>query len=422
MNDSLIQAIKNYAKPLREINDLEPLIRQIGNTKYVLLGESSHGTSEYYKVRAELSKKLITEKGFTFLAVEGDWPACQAVNRYIKGYDNKSTNAREVLKSFDRWPTWMWANEEMVDLIEWLKEYNGKQTSDKKVGFYGVDVYSLWESMDEIIMYLKEINSPDIETAKEVFACFEPFNRQPEMYGVSASIYSEDCRDEVIKLLTDICLKRNQYSDAEESGLSLEVNALITANAENYYKTMVVDDNESWNIRDRHMVEVINTINAFYKSNAKGIIWEHNTHVGDARATDMVKEGIVNVGQLLREQIGEDSLFIVGFGTHHGTVIAADEWGVNLERMIVPPAVSGSWEDIMHKAGSNDKFIIFDNENRSVFRQMIGHRAIGVVYNPRYEQYNYVPSRMADRYDAFIYIDSTNALTPLGVEMVAYSV
>jgi erythromycin esterase-like protein len=206
MNEKLIQAIKEHAKPIHHPNDLDSLIHEIDHVKYVLLGESSHGTSEYYKIRAELSKKLIVEKGFTFLAVEGDWPACQKVNSYIKGYD--FTNAREVLKSFNRWPTWMWANEEMIEFIEWLKEYNGKQSKNKQVGFYGIDIYSLWESMDEIIKYLKEINSPDIETAKKAFACFEPFNRQPEKYGVSASFYSEGCHDEVIKLLTEICLKK----------------------------------------------------------------------------------------------------------------------------------------------------------------------------------------------------------------------
>ncbi|MGM0877904.1 MAG: erythromycin esterase family protein [Bacillota bacterium] len=419
MNDKLIQAIKDYAKPLHAPNDLDFLIDEIDKEKFVLLGESSHGTSEFYKMRAELSKKLITEKGFTYLAVEGDWPACQKVNRYIKGFDQLSTSAREVLKSFNRWPTWMWANEEMIELIEWLKKYNQKQPKDKQVGFYGIDIYSLWESMDEIIKYLEKTNSPDVETAKKAFACFEPFNRQPEKYGVSASFYSEGCHDEVIRLLADICLNKHTYSDSEESSLNLEVNALITANAENYYRTMVVNDNESWNIRDRHMVEVINKITEFYGNHAKGIIWEHNTHVGDARATDMVDEGIVNVGQLLREQKGKDDLFIVGFGTYRGTVIAASQWGVNFERMITPPAQDGSWEDIMHKAGPDDKVLVFTDENKHLFHRTIGHRAIGVVYNPAYEHYgNYVPSVMPERYNAFIYVNDTNALRPLEVERI----
>lgn len=417
MINKLIQAIEDYAKPLLNPSDLNSFIQEINQQSFVLLGESSHGTSEFYKLRAELTKQLIIEKGFTYLAVEGDWPACVHVNRYIKGFDQKSTNARDVLKSFNRWPTWMLANEEMIELIEWLKDYNQKQPIDKLVGFYGIDIYSLWESLDEVITYLEKTNSPFLVSAKNTFACFEPFNRQPESYGVSAAFYKESCYDEVIKLLTDIRLHNVTLSN--EDVLSLEINSLITANAENYYRTMVLNDNESWNIRDRHMVEVIYKIHAYYGKNAKGIIWEHNTHVGDARATDMASEGIVNVGQLLREQKGEDDLFIVGFGTHRGTVIAADQWGVNFERMIIPPAQDGSWEDAMHKAGPSDKLLLFTDDNQHFFNDTIGHRAIGVVYNPLHEQYgNYVPSVMSKRYDAFIFVTHTNALHPLEVEKV----
>jgi erythromycin esterase-like protein len=415
----MIQAIKDDAIPILETSDLNSLIDVLNDEKYVLLGESSHGTSEFYKVRAEISKKLIVDKGFTFLAVEGDWPACQQLNRYIKGYNQEETNLLKMLRSFNRWPTWMWANEELIDFIEWLKEYNKKQSDDQKVGFYGIDVYSLWESMEEIIKYLEKIHSPNLAAAKKAFSCFEPFNRWAEKYGVAASFYGEGCHDEVIKLLTDISINKHMYLDSEENSLNLEVNALITANAENYYRTMVVNDNESWNIRDRHMVEVINKISNFYQNKAKGIIWEHNTHVGDARATDMADEGMVNVGQILREQQGNDDIFIVGFGTHRGTVIAADEWGVNFERMIVPPAQAGSWEDLMHKAGPHDKLLIFTEKNRPIFNRRIGHRAIGVVYNPMHEQYgNYVPSVLSKRYDAFVYLNSTQALSPLEIETI----
>ncbi|WP_318502775.1 erythromycin esterase family protein [Bacillus sp. T3] len=419
INETLIHAIKEYSIPLNHTSDLDFLIQNIQNQKYVLLGESSHGTSEFYKIRAELSKKLISEKGFTFLAVEGDWPACFEINQYIKGIDHVDSNAREVLKSFNRWPTWMWANEEMIELIDWLKTHNQTLPKEKQVGFYGIDIYSLWESMDEIIKYLEKINSPDLEKAKEAFSCFEPYNRQPEKYGVSVAFYNEGCRNEVIGLLTKMNEEKRKHIKNEEDRLNLEVNALITANAEQYYTTMITDDNESWNIRDRHMVEVINKITQTLDSNAKGIIWEHNTHVGDARATDMANEGLVNVGQLMREQHGSHEVFIVGFGTHQGTVIAADQWGVNLEVMIVPPAQKGSWEDLLHLAGSHDKLIMINEENRSTFKQRLGHRAIGVVYNPRHEHFgNYVPSVISDRYDAFIFVDHSNSLNPLKIEKV----
>ncbi|MEH7388544.1 erythromycin esterase family protein [Bacillus sp. JJ1521] len=417
MEDKMIQAIQQHSNPITgSKNDLDPLVSAITNQKYILLGEASHGTSEFYKIRADMTKRLIVEKEFTFIAVEGDWPACQEVNRYIKGYSNQFENARDVLISFKRWPTWMWANQEMIDLIEWLKEFNQGKSSENKVGFYGIDIYSLWESMDEILKYLEKRNSPDLEVARKAFACFEPFNREVEKYALSSAFYAEGCHEEVTKLLTEISVNKHNYQDSEEGSLNVEVNSLITANAENYYTTMITNDNESWNIRDRHMVEVIHKIDSFYNRESKGIIWEHNTHVGDARATDMANEGIVNVGQLLREEVGTENVFIVGFGTHHGTVIAATEWGENFKKMNTPPAVAGSWEDFLYKAGAYDKLLVFTKKNKHLFVKKIGHRAIGVVYNPQFEHYgNYVPSVISERYDAFVFVNTTNALTPLEV-------
>ncbi|MCM3587387.1 erythromycin esterase family protein [Mesobacillus maritimus] len=422
MSVEIIEAIKKDAIPLKhkEHFNFKALLDASKKAKYILLGESSHGTSEFYTTRAELSKTLIKDKGFSFIVVEGDWPACQQVNRYIKGYEHDYKNAREALTAFGRWPTWMWANKELIDFVEWLKVHNQGLPPEKRVGFYGMDVYSLWESMDEIIKYLEKTDAPELETAKKAFACFEPFNRDPQLYGVSGSFYREDCKEEVIQLLTELTLKKKAHTSYYEEGkLNLEVNALVTANSENYYRTMVTHDNESWNIRDRHMVEVINSIATYYGEAAKGIVWAHNTHVGDARATDMADEELVNVGQLLREQEGNENVFIVGFGTHRGTVIAADEWGVDFERMLIPPAQSGSWEDFMHQANPHDKVLLFHKTNRAVFNKKIGHRAIGVVYHPQYEHYgNYVPSVLPERYDAFIYINSTTALEPLEVEEV----
>lgn len=197
-----MKAIKEYAIPLHTHDDVSFLLNEIDDETFVLLGESSHGTSEFYQIRSELSKRLIVEKGFTFIAVEGDWPACLQINRYIKGYDKHIKSARDALKKVNRWPTWMWANEEMLELIEWLKKYNSKQPENKKVGFYGIDIYSLWESMDEIIHHLEKSNSQMLNATKEAFACFEPFNRRPEKYGVAAAFYGETCHEEVIRLLT----------------------------------------------------------------------------------------------------------------------------------------------------------------------------------------------------------------------------
>jgi erythromycin esterase-like protein len=413
MRNKLAENISEYSVPLTHNDDLDVLISKIGDAKIVLLGEASHGTSEFYKVRAELSKKLIKEKGFSIIAVEGDWPASQKLNRYIKGYDTESKSAEEVQQSFNRWPTWMWANKEIAEFTEWLKEFNRTQTGKHKAGFYGIDVYSLWESMDEVIRHLEKINSPDLPLARRAFSCFEPFNRNNEKYAISSAVYSEGCVEEVTNLLHRISQNRQFYQYEEESGLDIMVNALVAANAERYYSTMILNDEKSWNIRDLHMVEALNKVIDYHGTDAKAIVWEHNTHVGDARATDMADNGLINVGQVVREQNKPGNVYAVGFGTYSGTVIAADEWGVGFEVKSVPEATEGSWEDVLHLAGAYDKMLFFTEENHHLFSNRIGHRAIGVVYNPEYEHLgNYVPSIISERYDAFIFIDKTHALKP----------
>lgn len=416
----MLESIKKHAKTFDSVKDLDPLLEAIGDAKYVLLGESSHGTSEFYSLRAELSKRLINEKGFSFLAVEGDWPACNRVNRYIKGLNDTSSDIREVLESFNRWPTWMWANEEIIGLIEWMKDYNLQNKRNQRVGFYGLDVYSLWESMDEIIHYLENTGSTSLIEAKKAFSCFEPFNRNHETYAVNAGYLSDDCMREAMKLLESIRKNKWKFKDQEENGLNMEVNALVAANAEEYYRTMVKNDSKSWNVRDMHMVEALNSVMRFYGDGSKAIIWEHNTHVGDARATDMKEDGMVNVGQLIREQNHPDDVYIIGFGTNSGTVISSTEWGADMQVANIPPAQYGSWEYLMHNSGAHNKYLIFNDTNRSEFSVTIGHRAIGVVYRPEYEHFgNYVSSNMSLRYDGFIYVDNTSALHPLILDKIS---
>lgn len=406
-----VDRIKQHAFRFAHTEDLAPVIQAAKDAKYVLLGEASHGTSEFYTIRADLTKKLIMEHGFSFIAVEGDWPACFEVNRYIKGQAPEYANAEEVLRSFRRWPSWMWANDEITSLVDWLYEYN--RAHRKQVGFYGMDVYSLWESMEAIIQYLEDTQSPDVNKAKQAFECFEPFHRQAEQYGISAAFYGESCMEEVMDLLKTIQQNRKTYTRGLEASLNMQVNALVAKNAEAYYHAMVTNGNESWNIRDRHMVEALGFIAAHYGAVSKGVIWEHNTHIGDARATDMAEENMVNVGQLTREIYGPDQVYAIGFGTHRGTVIAADRWGEEMEVMPVPEAMPGSWEDMLHQAGAFNQYILFNPENQDLFRETVGHRAIGVVYHPGRERFgNYVPSRLSERYNAFIHIDKTHALSP----------
>ncbi|WP_144510262.1 erythromycin esterase family protein [Bacillus sp. FJAT-22090] len=410
----LEEAIKKYALAYETKEDLTPILEAIGDAKIVLLGEASHGTSEFYTVRAELSKRLIEEKGFTLIAVEGDWPSTQHINRFIKSYKDGPEGVKQALKAFKRWPTWMWANEEIADFVTWLKMNN--EQKEEKVGFYGIDVYSLWESLDEVINYLSCTNpkGTDLAFAKKAFSCFEPFNRHPETYALSSINISEACIDEVSKLLASIRAHEDKYKDAEETDLNLKINAMVARNAEEYYRAMVRSDELSWNVRDEHMVEAINEIMDYHGKDAKIIIWEHNTHIGDASATDMEAAGMVNVGQILRLQNRKENVFAVGFGTHSGTVIAANEWELPYKQIDVPPAKKDSWENTLHNAGAFNKLLIFNEENRELFNDWIGHRAIGVVYDPQFEEYgNYVPSKIGSRYDAFIYMDQTKALSPI---------
>lgn len=417
MEQSLEEAVRIHAKPFGSPADLAPILEAIGNAKIVMLGEASHGTSEFYTVRAELSKRLIQEKGFSLIAVEGDWPSSHQVNRFIKGYGHEGKTAHEVLQAFSRWPNWMWANEEIADFIVWLKEHNTQ--SDAKTGFYGIDIYSLWESMDEIVHHLTHTDPDggDLELAKAAFSCFEPFNRKSDSYSIASANFSAACVDEVSKLLASIRSNQEHYQDEQEGDLNLGINALVAKNAEDYYRSVMKSGEISWNIRDEHMVEAINEVRDYHGEDAKIIIWEHNTHIGDARATDMRNDGMLNVGQVLREQNRPEDVFAVGFGTYQGTVIASEAWGIPHEVMEVPPARTNSWEEILHRTGAHDKYLIFDSDNFSAFDRWTGHRAIGVVYNPEHEAYgNYVPSRISRRYDAFIFINETKALDPVPVK------
>lgn len=403
---------------LRTQDDLDYLIERIGDARFVLLGEASHGTHEYYTLRAQISKQLIEKKGFSFIAVEGDWPDCYRVNRYIKNYPGSGKSAWEVLQAFNRWPTWMWANWEVVALVKWMKQHNDKRPLNDRVGFYGLDVYSLWESLEAILNYLKKVDRQAFDTAIRAFNCFEPYAAEEgQSYARASMLVPVSCEREVVNLLKEIRSKITQYNTDHEAVLSAEQNAVVAVNAEKYYRTMVKGGPDSWNIRDRHMMDTLNHLMQFHGSHSKGIIWEHNTHIGDARATDMASEGMVNVGQLVREQHGESSTFSVGFGSYNGTVIAGRSWGDVMREMPVPDAVSGSWEQLIHQCGAVDRIIIMNEEMKKLFGQnALGHRAIGVVYHPERERYgNYVPSIMPLRYDAFIYLDKTRALHPLHV-------
>lgn len=421
VNESeVINAVNQWAYPLQSKADLQPLFDRIGDARIVMLGEASHGTHEYYTWRTHISKRLIEEKGFNFIAVEGDWPDCYRLNRFIKGYDTEHKSALKVLQAFNRWPTWMWANWEIVAMADWLKQHNTGLAANKKAGFYGLDVYSLWESMQSIMQYLQKTDKEALKVAEEAFRCFELYWKdEGHSYAKASQFVPELCKTEVVALLKEIQKKLPTYNSDYENVFSAEQNALVTVNAEKYYRAMIHGGPHSWNIRDKHMADTLERLLAFHGENSKVIVWAHNTHIGDARATDMADDGMYNIGELARLHHHDKGVVLVGFGSYKGTVMAGRSWGAAMRNTEVPEARKGSWEYYLHRAGKENKLLILDDflGNDWLMETHIDHRAIGVVYNPVYEQYgNYVPTILPLRYDAFIYLDETRSLHPLHAE------
>ena len=416
--EKMTRAVANAALPFGATGDLDPLMDLIGDARYVLLGEASHGTSEFYTWRTELSKRLILEGQFSFIGVEGDWPDCYRVNRFVKGFTNSGTSAAEVLHAFDRWPTWMWANREVIALAEWLHDHNRHMPAEQQVGFYGLDVYSLWESMGAVVTYLDGVDPRFARAARQAYTCFEPYNEDAQEYARATAMVPTSCEDEAVSVLRALRARAPEFSqDGPEAFFNAEQNALVARGAELYYRTMVRGGPTSWNVRDHHMVDTLDRLMNHHGDHARAIVWAHNTHVGDARFTDMARAGMVNVGQLVRQSHDREGVVLVGFGTHRGTVIAGDEWGAPMERMRVPPARRDSFEEAMHSGPANDCLLLFNGLDDGGVRGLdepIGHRAIGVVYDPDHERWgNYVPTIMPRRYDAFLFIDETRAIDPL---------
>jgi erythromycin esterase len=417
--DRVLEEIAGLARPVTDPDDLDPLLDRIGDARFVLLGEASHGTAEYYVWRAEITRRLIEERGFSFVAVEGDWPDCFDVNCWVKDRADQRSSAEEVLSRFDRWPTWMWANREVVAFAEWLRDHN--RCTGAGVGFYGLDVYSLWESMDRVTGYLMEHEPDAVDAATTAASCFEPYREDPQRYAFAARLVPSSCEDAVIGLLSDL-RGRTARDGMDESEFDALQNAEVLAGAERYYRTMVRGDATSWNVRDCHMADTLDRLAAHHGSQAKAIVWEHNTHVGDARATDMATAGMLNVGQVVRQRHWSDGVVLVGFGGYEGSVIAAPAWGSPMRRMPVPPAQPGSHEDLIHEVTAEPTLFVFPTRDRET--AWLGtrrtHRAIGVVYHPeRDPRGNWVPTVLGGRYDAFISFAHTRALTPLHAEAPA---
>jgi erythromycin esterase len=329
----------------------------------------------------------------------------------------------------------MWANNEIVSLIEWLRKHNEGLSEDRKVGFYGLDVYSLWESMEAVIQYLQKVDPAAVKSAIDAYRCFEPYGRSVEDYARATAFVPESCEDEVIELLIELRNNASRYSDdggttdKREAYLNAEQNAIVVKNAELYYRKMMQGGTVTWNIRDTHMMNTLKRLMGFYgKDDSKSIIWAHNTHIGDARHTDMVGAKMVKIGQLVREHATPRKTLLLGFRTYSGTVIAAREWGESMQRMQVPPAVNGSWDRVIHNMTNDPNVLLIFRKDAEEADKLLaeqirdkkrGQRAIGVVYNPEYEKFgNYVPTILDKRYDAFLHIGKTHALHPLHMPQI----
>ena len=417
-SERVIEQLSPLVRPLDSDADLDPLLARIGDARYVLLGEASHGTSDYYTWRMRISQRLIREKGFRFIAVEGDWPDCFRLDRYIKHRTSERGGARALLEAYDRWPTWMWANREVETLAEWLREHNASLSDDRRIGFYGLDVYSLWDSMRSVIEYLDREDPVAARRARNAYECFAPYGEDEHAYARVTALVPTGCEDAVVRVLSDLRRDAGTRDDAHpETHFDAEQNALIAKNAELYYRTMVRGGAASWNVRDGHMFETLERLMAFHGSDAKCIVWAHNTHVGDARYTDMAEQGEFNIGQLVREHHERDSV-LVGFSCYRGSVIAGSGWGERMQRMAVPPGRPHSYEELLHSTrpgGLVNKLVcLWDAPRTPELLERRGHRAIGVVYRPQFEAFgNYVPTVLPRRYDALLYLDETRALAPL---------
>jgi erythromycin esterase-like protein/predicted phosphoribosyltransferase len=421
----LAGAIRRAAVPLREApGDYDRLLDRLQGVRFVLLGEASHGTHEFYRERALITQRLVREHGFTAVAVEADWPDAYRVNRFVRN-QSQDVTAAEALGGFVRFPSWMWRNADVLDFVGWLRAHNEQLPAGApRTGFYGLDLYSLRTSMRAVIDVLDKIDPEAARRARERYACFDRVGHDDgQAYGFAAGMsLSPQCEQQVLEQLVDLRRQTVELAGAapleEDERFHAEQNALLVKNAEAYYRSMFQSRVSSWNLRDRHMMETLQALLAHLDrkgSQTKVVVWAHNSHLGDARATDMGAAGELNLGQLVRERYGDQAL-LVGFSTHHGTVTAASNWDRPAERKRVRPALAGSYEALMHLT-ELPRFLLPLRERHPAvqgLREPRLERAIGVIYLPETERAShYFHARLSDQFDALIHIDATRAVEPL---------
>ena len=401
--------------PSIEAADLNPLMERIGSARIVLLGEATHGTSEFYRMRERITRDLIVKKGFSFVAIEADWPDAARVDHYVRHFQYPPSE----WTAFARFPTWMWRNTEVRDFVSWLRKHNGAVERNKRVAFHGLDLYSLYDSIRSVLNYLDEVDPESARVARERYGCLTPWQRDPATYGHAALTGSyPTCESHVVRALTDLLAKRRTYAEHDgERFLDAEQNARLVANAERYYRIMYYGSRASWNLRDSHMFETLKNLLAYHGSDSKAVVWAHNSHVGNAGATEMAARGEYNLGQLCRREFGEGA-YLVGFGTHSGTVAAASEWDGPMEIKTVRPALPNSYEQLCHATGLARFMLGLRGRDDLCKPAGLGNerlqRAIGVIYRPETElASHYFRASLPQQFDEYIWFDDSRAVTPL---------
>jgi protein-L-isoaspartate(D-aspartate) O-methyltransferase len=398
-----------------EAANLESLLQRIGAARIVLLGEATHGTSEFYRMRARISRELIERKGFSFVAIEGDWPDAARIDHYVR----HAEYAPSEWMAFARFPVWMWRNRDVRAFVDWLRAHNADIEPAKRVAFHGLDLYSLYNSIRLVLNYLDDIDPRSARIARHRYGCLTPWQADPATYGHAALTGDfQTCEREVVSILTDLMHKQRAYAEHDgERFLDAVQNARLVANAERYYRTMYYGSRASWNLRDSHMFETLKTLLDFHGPKSRAIVWAHNSHVGDSAATEMSSRGEFNIGQLCREEFAGEA-YAIGFGTDHGTVAAASDWDGDMEVKAVRPAVPGSYERLCHETGVRRFLLhlrspIAANLAEGLSRPRL-ERAIGVIYRPETElQSHYFQAVLPRQFDEYIWFDETQAVTPL---------
>lgn len=417
----LIDTLRRYAEPLPDpdhIDEFGAYFDRFGDARVVLLGEATHGTSEFYRARAAITRRLIERHGFSLVAVEADWPDAARIDDYVR---HQAPRPR-MGDPFIRFPTWMWRNIEVLAFADWLRRHNATLPEDRRISFHGLDIYSLSESIHAVLAYLQSVDPKAAQLARQRYSCLAPWQEDPASYG--RAVLEErltGCEDAAVAQARALLDQRLEFLDGDhDAWFDAVQNARIVRAAERYYRAMYFSSAESWNLRDRHMFQTLHALMTHYGHDAKAVIWAHNSHIGNASATAMGWRGEFNIGELCRMAHGDEAV-LIGFGTDKGTVAAADDWGGEMRVMNVRPARPDSYEHAFRRTGIVRTLTEWRQRGRQDLKGQLGQpmleRAIGVVYRPRTERLShYFEAVLAEQFDAWVWFEETCAVTPIGRE------